>query len=355
VIVSRTLFFYRLEFLSCGKFGWISGFCKVFVRKNLGLFKIFVRLAAYYFNMILPKKYWKYASGGLVLALVLLVAAWTELPDRKMHLQFLDVGQGDAILIQTPEGHNILIDGGPKSNVMEELSDTLPFFNRDIDFMVLTHPHADHLEGLVEVLERYRVKAVLITGVAYNNVYYDEFLKELSRLVSEGGESGDGGNGESGVAGESGFKLFIAQANMDFRVGSVLFDVIYPISSLAGREVTNLNNSSIVMRVSYKDLGGSDGEQRILLSGDCEIECEEEILAEGIDLRADIYKAGHHGSKTASSPSYVQAIAPKIAVIQCGEGNKFGHPHAETLRTFYSLGITDVWRNDLDGRIEFTY
>lgn len=107
------------------------------------------------------------------------------------------------------------------------------------------------------------------------------------------------------------------------------------------------------MRISY--LGGSNGERQILLSGDCEIECEEEILAQGFDLQADVYKAGHHGSKTASSPSYVQAIGPETAVIQCGEGNKFGHPHAETLRTFYSLGIMDVRRNDLDGGIEFAY
>ena len=291
---------------------------------------------AEYACIILSRKYWKYFTGGLVIALALVVAAWTSLPDGRMHVNFLDVGQGDAILIQTPEGHNILVDGGPKSNVMEGLSDVLPFFNRGIDFMVLTHPHADHIEGLVEVLKRYEVRAVLMTGVAYNNVYYKEFLQDISRLAEE-----------------NGLRLFIAQASVDFRIGSVLLDVVYPISSLAGREIENVNNSSIVIRASYKDEGGV--ERRILLSGDCERECEEEILEEGFDLRADVYKVGHHGSKTASSLPYVREIAPKIAVIQCEEGNKFGHPHAETLRTFGSLGIEDVRRNDLEGTVEMEF
>ena len=286
---------------------------------------------------ILPRKYWKYFAMGLVLVYALFVVALGELPDRQMHLWFLDVGQGDAVLVQTPEGHNVLIDGGPKSKVLEELTDVLPFFNQQIDLMVLTHPHSDHIEGLVEVLKRYEVGAVLITGVAYDNHYYEEFLRDLSALV------------DSGVV-----DLYVAEAKMDFRVGSAVFDVLYPIESLAGREIDNLNNSSVVMRLSYpsaSDGGASGGVRRVLLTGDCEIECEEEILAAGFDVRAEILKAGHHGSKTASSPEFVEAVGPSVAVIQVGEGNTFRHPHAETLRTFYRLGIRKIWRSDLDGRI----
>jgi competence protein ComEC len=279
---------------------------------------------------ILPKKYWKYFAIGVVFAWTLLIFAWGELPEERMQLSFMDVGQGDAILIQTPEGHNVLVDGGPKSKVLEELSDMLAFFNRQIDLMILTHPHADHLEGLVEVLKRYEVGAVLLTGVAYDNYYYDEFLRDLA-VLQETDE----------------IDIYVARAEEDYRVGSVYFDVLYPIESLAGRRINNLNNSSIVMRVS------GPWESRILLSGDCEAECENEILEAGFELTSEIFKAGHHGSKTASSYEFVRAIEPDVAVIQCGEGNKFRHPHGETLRTFYRLGVHEIYRTDLDGRVEF--
>lgn len=260
-----------------------------------------------------------------------------ELPPERLRVSFLDVGQGDAILIQTPEGHNILIDGGPGSKVLEELSDTLPFLHRKIDFMILTHPHSDHIEGLVEVLKRYEVGSVLLTLVNYNNYYYEEFLRDLDETLSASAE-GD-------------FEIFIAKASEDFRIGSVYFDVLYPFESIASRDIDNLNNSSIVLRVSHL---GTDGVwQSFLLSGDCEEECEEEIIAEGFYLKSDVYKAGHHGSKTASSYDFVQAIYPDIAVIQCGEKNKFGHPHAGVLRTFKRLDVEQVLRNDLDGRITF--
>lgn len=266
----------------------------------------------------------------------LLVVSFLELPDEKMHLNFLDVGQGDSILIQTPEGHNVLIDGGPRSVVLEELSETLPFFNKKIDFMVLTHPHSDHLEGLVEVIKRYEVDAVLITGVQYSNHYYEEFLKDLYILDES-----------------DAIDLFIAQADLDFRVGSLFFDTIYPFYSLAGETVKNLNNSSIAMRVLYQD---EDGQMhKIMLTGDCEVEVEEEILKSGFEISAEIFKAGHHGSKTASSFDFVSGVDPSIVVIQCGNENKFGHPHAETLRTFSQIGIQEIYRNDLDGRVEFVF
>ena len=92
----------------------------------------------------------------------------SELPDGKIHVDFLDVGQGDAVFIKSSYGHNVLIDGGPKSDVLVELNRRIPFFMKEIDLMVLTHPHSDHLDGLIKVLERYKVENVLITGVEYN-------------------------------------------------------------------------------------------------------------------------------------------------------------------------------------------
>jgi len=280
---------------------------------------------------ILPRKHWKYFACGIVLIYGLFIVAFKELPDEKMHLRFLDVGQGDSVLIQTPEGHNILIDGGPKSEVLKQLSSTLPFFNKEIDFLVLTHPHSDHLEGLVEVLKKYKVHAVLVTGIAYKNSYYKEFLKDLNKLADEGE-----------------IKLYTAIASQDFKLGSVYFDTLYPFESLAGKTIKNLNNSSIAFRVLYKDTA-------ILLTGDDESMVEEEILKSGEEISADIFKAAHHCSKTANSYEFLQAVSPGTAVIQCGKNNQFQHPHAETLRTFYRLGIKNVFRNDLDGRVEFEF
>jgi len=285
--------------------------------------------------VILERKWWKYFVFGLAFAWAGFFVAVGQMPSSEAAIWFLNVGQGDATLIRSPEGHNVLIDGGPGTVVMEELSEVLPFFARQIDLMVLTHPHADHIEGLVEVLKRYKVGSLLLTGVSYNNVYYEEFLKNV-RDLSEAGE----------------LDLYFAEASTDFVVGSLYLDVLYPLENLAGRKFSNINNSSIVVRVEGVG-GGEFGGRSFMLTGDCEVECEEEVLAAGEDVDSDILKAGHHGSKTASSHEFVEAVSPSVGVISCGETNKFGHPHSESLRTFYRLGVDEIFRTDLDGRIEF--
>jgi competence protein ComEC len=289
-----------------------------------------------------PRKYWKYLAAFVISFWAMIIVALLQMPGTGVRIWFLDVGQGDSILIQTGTGENILIDGGPRGKVLEELADVLPFFARKIDLMVLTHPHADHIEGLVEVLKRYEVGAVLLTGVAYDNNYYEEFLREVSRMRDGGGD---------GLAG--GLRVFVAEASVDYRVGDVYLDVLYPLESLAGRRIENLNNSSVVLRASWVATleDGSFGWRRALLSGDCEIECEEEVLAAGFLVESEIYKAGHHGSKTASSAEFVEAVSPEVVVIQAGKDNKFRHPHAEAMRTFYRAGVREIWRNDLDGRV----
>lgn len=239
---------------------------------------------------------------------------------------FLDVGQGDSVLIRSSDGDNILIDGGPSSLVLDRLGEILPFWSRDIDLLVLTHPHDDHLVGLISVLERYEVSAVLITGVSYKSVYYDEFL----RLIDL-----------------AGVKVYFAEAKVDFKFGDVYLDVIYPFFSIVDDEFSNLNNSSIVIRAVF------GGEKSVLLTGDCEVECESEILGEDIDT--DLLKAGHHGSKTASSLEFVKAVSPEDVVISVGAGNKFGHPHAETLSVFEEVGVSKIFRTDLDGTVEMKF
>lgn len=249
-------------------------------------------------------------------------ALFYELPDRRFHIYFFDIGQGDSIFIKTPDNQQILIDGGPGNLVLEELGNVMPFFDRSLDLIVLTHPHADHMNGLIEVLNRYEVSAILMTDVGFEGEAYEEFLGLLPEVL-------------------------IADSSKDMRFGEVYLDVLYPIDPASGRYFENVNNSSIAMKVTFRDL-------EILLTGDLEIEGEAELVrAYGDSLKADILKAGHHGSRTSSTVDFLAKVAPVTVVIQSGKDNSFGHPHPETLRKFKRMGIEDVRRNDLLGTVEF--
>ena len=261
--------------------------------------------------------------GGFVVAGV---ALW-QLPDRFFHIWFLNIGQGDAVLIKTPEQHYILIDGGPGNTVMEELAAVMPFFVKELDLVVLTHPHADHIDGLVEVLRRYRVKGVLLSGPNYSSSTYDQFLAEIS---------------------DRDLPFWIAEMETDFRFGAVGFDVIYPFEQALAENFGNVNNASVALKVSYGDL-------KIMLTGDLEGEAEAELIANPyLDLRANILKAGHHGSRTSLTWDFLQKVKPDTVVIQSGKDNQFGHPHEETLKKLEKMGV-EVRRNDLEGRVEFRY
>lgn len=269
----------------------------------------------------------KYIVSGLIMAYAACFYALAELPDSKFHIYFLNVDQGDSIFIKTPEDNHILVDGGPANYVLSELSEVIPFFDRKIDLMVLTHPHLDHIEGLIEVLKRYEVSHVLITGVSFNDATYKEFLKQVREL---------------------GVPVYIAESDTDFRFGEVLADVIYPLTSVAGETFANLNNSSIGLRISY-------GDKAIVMLGDLEVDAEKILLQSGHNLKADIFKASHHGSRTASSPALLEKIKPTDVVIQVGKNNSFKHPHPETLRNLFQANVKNIFRTDEDGRVEFTF
>lgn len=271
------------------------------------------------------QKHAKFLLLGSLIILILLWVHFGRLPGQYLHVYFLDVGQGDAILITTPGQQQILIDGGPGVTVLEELGEVIPFFNQTFDLVVLTHPHADHVDGLVEIVKRYEVRKLLITGVSNYNAHYQELLR---------------------LAREKEIPVEIAQADRDFYFpGGLFLDVLYPFENLVGQEMENVNNSSIVMRALY-------GEHEIMLTGDAEHEVERELLESDLALQAEVFKAGHHGSRTANSFDFVKAAGSEYGVIQCGKDNKFEHPHVEALDTFEELGVL-VERNDLDGRVEF--
>lgn len=269
-----------------------------------------------------PFSFWRLWICILICGALASFFAWRELPRWQFEVWFLDVGQGDSVLIQSSFGHQILIDGGDGERVLEELAEVMPFFDRSLDMLVLTHPHEDHVGGLVAVLENYQVDNVLLTGVNSQSGSYNQFLEEVIKKD---------------------IPFFIAEQLVDFKFGDLVLDVLYPFDGLLLEDVENLNNSSIVIMLKYRD-------QRILLTGDMEQEVEEELLAHHVDLRADVLKVGHHGSKTSSTLSFLAKVRPKKAVIQVGNSNSYGHPNEITLRNLRAVGA-EVYRTDLLGRV----
>lgn len=261
-----------------------------------------------------------------VISLVLIIICIASLPQTNaVQVSFLDIGQGDSIFFRTPDDYFLLIDGGPNMSVLEQLADVMPRYNRTIDLMVLTHPHADHVNGLVEVLKRFDVKRVMLTGTPSKNPYYQELFKLCDKFK---------------------IPIYFGQAKNDIKFGKYMYlDIVWPDRSMIGKPFNNLNNASLTIRAITPN-------HIIFLGGDAEVEEEHEMLNFGFDLSADILKAGHHGSKTASSAEFLDAVTPNTAVIQSGEDNSFGHPHKETLEKFLKRAIK-VRRNDIEGRIDF--
>jgi competence protein ComEC len=262
----------------------------------------------------------------LIIAILTSVVAAT-MPNDKLRVSFLDVGQGDAILIQKGN-QQVLIDGGPSPQALTlELGDRMPFWDRTIELVVLTHPHSDHLAGLVEVLQRYKVEQVLYPDLDYESPLYEEWLrlvkgKDIKRTLAQTGQQIDLGDG-------------------------VIVNVLSPgISPLTGTG-SDINNNSVVLRLST-------GPVSFLLTGDIEQEAEFELIAQRADLSSTVLKVGHSGSNTSTTPEFLAAANPRVAVISVGE-NRFGHPSQEVMeRLEQKLGLRNIFRTDEQGTIEFT-
>jgi competence protein ComEC len=250
------------------------------------------------------------------------------MPDDKLHVSFLDVGQGDAILIQTPNGQDILIDGGPDSQKINlELSGKLPFWDRTIDLVVCTQPQADHVTGLVEVLQRYRVEQVLDPGVSYDSAIYQEWL----RLIED-----------------RGIQYNIARAGQEINLGNgIKLEMLNPPEGLFEGTSHDVDNNGVVLRLSW-------GNVSFLFTADIRAEAELELIMQRANLKATVLKIAHHGSDTSTSEHFLAAVDPEVAVICVGAGNPFGHPGPEvTERLVDRLGEDNVYRTDQDGTIEF--
>ncbi len=231
--------------------------------------------------------------------------------EKFLQVHFLDVGQGDAILIETPSGTQVLIDGGRGSAVLSELTSVMGFFDRSLDMVVGTHPDLDHIGGLIDVFKRYTVATVLTTeneGESSAATLYNT-LKE-----SEGAE------------------VVYARRGQEFALGDgAVIEVLFPDSD--PREMES-NTSSIVLKLRY-------GSSTFLFTGDSPKNIEEYlVLTEGENLQSEVLKVGHHGSRTSTSELFLDEVAPTYAIISAGKDNSYGHPHVEVTDLLFNKRVT---------------
>ena len=263
-------------------------------------------------------------AAALAIAAIFLWLRVAEGPDGNLHVHFLDIGQGDSTLIVTPSGRQVLVDGGPDSDLVSHmLADTLPGDDRSLDLVVMTHLDSDHSHGLLEVLDRYTVGAVL----------------EGPRL--HGGESGAEWDqrlqkrGIPAVEVRAGYAINLGEG--------VELTVLNPPSD---RVFGDSNNDSIVLRLTYRDFS-------VLLAADIEEEAELVLVSSGRALPSTALKVGHHGSSTSTTQGFLDAVHPSIAVISAGQENPYGHPASEVVeRLQLATGAEGVYRTDLQGSVE---
>ena len=267
----------------------------------------------------------------LVLATAAMVAGLTlaTQPDGRLHVTMLDVGQGDAILVRAPSGATLLVDGGPDPDLAaQRLGEALPFWQRRIDVVLLTHPHEDHVAGLVPALARYRVGLVLDGGRAYDNPTYPRFLALAST--------------------EPGARTVLARAGQVHGLdASTRLTVLFPTDADAAGPLPegDINNASIVALLEH-------GAFRLLLTGDAEAPVEALLLGRGVLPPVDVLKVGHHGSDSSTRPAFLAALRPRYALVSAGAGNEYGHPHRVTLDALAEVPGIVVLRTDRGGSVE---
>ena len=259
----------------------------------------------------------------ILLCSVLFIIYW-NLRTERQYLTFavLNVGQGDAIYIESPTGTQILVDSGLPKKVLSRLSRVMPLFDRSIDGLLITNPDADHIGGFLDVLKVYKVGQVYEAGTWNESKIYESLKNKIQ---------------------EKDIPVSLAKKGMRLDLGGgAVLDILFP-----DRDVSDwtTNDGSVVMRLTY-------GETSIMLTGDATSETERLVLESNIleDLDVDILKVGHHGSRTSTSENFVQTLTPDYAIISSDGGKKYGHPHKETLETLNSFGV-EILRTDILGSI----
>lgn len=242
--------------------------------------------------------------------------------NNNLEVSFIDVGQGDAIFIKTPEKHQILIDFGSGQGI-NDLNKKIPWWNKKIDLIIITHPHDDHIIGLIQIIKNYKIKNIMYTGIVYDSPAYLELLEEIEK---------------------KNIPLLVPQENQSIKLGKNCdLNIIFPWENFYNKEIDNLNNSSIISQLNCQN-------SKFLFMGDAEEEVENKLLEKNMDIKSDILKIGHHGSITSSQQEFLEKIAPQMAIIMVGKNNKFNHPSLRILKRLEKLKIKTL-RTDLNGTI----
>jgi len=269
-----------------------------------------------------------YVVSILLAANVLVWIAFVCLPDGKLHVCFLDVGQGESILIRTGQGQNVLIDTGPDpKSAAVQLGKSLPFWDRKIDMLILSQPQSDHTSGSLQIMHTYAVKTVALSALPSNSVFYEEMdkliaLKSIKTLSLQSGQ-------EISLGG--GVKLFVLTP---------------PADLLEGTE-DDINNNSTALKLKWNNID-------FLLTSDIEKEAEKYLMENRINLHSAVLKVAHHGSRNSTSDDFLAIVRPAAAVISAGEQNRFGHPHQEVLdRLNEWMGENMVFITSKCGTVEF--
>ncbi|MFZ2150060.1 MAG: ComEC/Rec2 family competence protein [Minisyncoccia bacterium] len=234
----------------------------------------------------------------------------------------LDVGQGDALFIESPTGTQIIFDAGPPRKILSALSWVISPFDKNIDAIVITNPDADHIGGFAEILKNYKVGYVFEPGTINDSKTFQNLKSEIKKKKIPD------------ILARKGMRLHLG--------GGAVIDILFPDRDV--REWAT-NEGSVVARLSY-------GSTSVLLTGDSTSKTEKIILEENSSLllKSDVLKVGHHGSRSSTSLPFVKLIAPQYALVSAGADNSYGHPHPETSKTLLNLGVK-VLRTDLVGTI----
>lgn len=260
----------------------------------------------------------KITIGLLIFLAILIWSTSLNLPDNNLHIKVLDVGEGDSIFIRTPNGSKILVDGGPNNRVLDYLGSELPFYDKTLDLVVLTHPEKDHISGLIEVAKRYRIKNLWVSYGENNTAEYEEWRSVLEKENIEP-------------------KLVWSGDKMIFPDG-VELEVISP---KLGDSSTSLNSTSIVLLVDYKNFEG-------LLTGDADKKMQPYMDS---TKEVEFFKVPHHGAKEALDRSFTETLSPEVSVISVGLNNRYKHPHQNSLEILMSIG-SEIYRTDQNGTVE---
>lgn len=270
----------------------------------------------------------KYFAIFLIAAFLSLFLIWWGIFSclrQQFEIDFFDIGQGDSILINIPYNQQILIDGGPDSKVLNSLGEKMPFYDRTIELMILTHPHSDHMNGLIDVLSRYKVEKILLPKIENQPAEKDtEALNEFMNLAKK-----------------KSIPVFFTDQGQEIIVNEeIKGEIFWPLKNF---QSDNLNDFSVILKLNYKNFCA-------YFTGDAEAVIQQQILSAENLSECQLLKVPHHGSKTALGEDFLKKINSKMAVISVGK-NSYGHPAQETLEKLESQKIK-YFRTDQDGTIK---